>query len=175
MLFNTNKTIYLCGSMSGLKGYGAGWRKRLTKWLALYGLKVYDPCVEETAVAKEYTIPKSHRQHWEKFPQPLQEEIMKTDMRQVRRKSSFVICFFTRYSTGTVSEITEAGCYDVPTYIVTNRKLVGWPGTVSRMDGNHVFKSFDKLMQFLVFKYKLKKVKHAISSTHSSRSRSYLR
>lgn len=156
----TKKTIYLCGSMSHLKGFGMGWRRKIKKWLADRGEKCYDPCTEEVTDHYEYGIKDSQKQNWEMFPQPLQEEIMCKDLDQVGKHSKYLVCFFTRYSTGTVSELSHAFYCKVPVYIVTTRKLIGWVGTVAHADGNRVFRTFDDLKKFLASKFKLKRCKN---------------
>ncbi len=149
MIFKNKKVIYLAGSMSGMKTFGAQWRKMLRKWLAKYDLQCFDPCVDEVEFHQKYDLSKIKPHQWDKFPIPLQVEIMLNDLNQIKYRTSFIICYFTKYSTGTVSELTFAGYHDIPCYIVTSRKLSGWPLTVSKMKGNMVFKNFDELKRYI--------------------------
>ena len=151
------KKPYLCGTMSNLKDYGTGWRKEVTKWLKQYRIIAYDPCLEETKEHKKYDLTKIVKNNWEGIPQLLQEEIINKDLRQIRYFTNFIICFFTRYSTGTVSELSFALYFKIPVYFVTIRKLKGWPLTVANSEGNKIFKCFADLKRYLKIKYKLKK------------------
>ncbi len=144
-----NKTIYLCGSMSHLKGFGLEWRKNITQWFATRGAKCYDPCIEETDEHKAYNIPKDKRQCWEEFPQELQEAILRKDLEQIEHHTSYIVCFFTRFSTGTVSELAFALYHNIPVYFVTTRRLVGWPFTVAHAAGNKIFRNFKALKKYL--------------------------
>ena len=153
-------SVYLCGSMSDQKNYGREWRKRENIWLANRGISCFNPCTEEKRWTGEFDLPKNFPLHkWNRLPQPLQEKIIRADLRQVKYKTWFVLVYFTRYSTGTISEITTAFDYDVPVYFVTRRKLRGWPGTVAGKEGNRVFRTFEELHNFLSVKYRLKKIK----------------
>lgn len=153
------KIPYLAGSMTGLKGYGRPWRAALKKWLVQHHIHAYDPCIEETKEHQQYDLSSIKKHRWESFPQSLQEAILLQDLAQIEFRTNYVICYFTKYSTGTVSELTFARYLHVPVYIVTNRKLIGWPHTVGHTPGNYVFKSFKELKRFLTWKYKLKKIK----------------
>lgn len=153
------KKPYLCGTMIGKADNGAGWRKSMRRWFTQYGVSAYDPCIEESSVGKIYDIKDVGKTPWENLPQPLQEAIVKKDIRQIRYGTSCVVCYFTKYSTGTVSELTAALCANIPVFIVTSRRLCGWPGTTANCDGNRVFSSFETLKRFLVYKYRLKRVK----------------
>src|SRR3990170_3350605 len=155
MSFFDSKSVYLCGSKSNLRNYGMGWRKQIKAWLHKRGVKAYDPCIEETKEHRQYDLKKVPKHRWEKFPQPLQEKIRDKDLRQICHNTNFVVCFFTRYSTGTITELGVAGWKRIPTYIVTARRLVGWPATTADQEGNKVFRTFDELKRFLVVKYKL--------------------
>lgn len=149
-----SKSVYLAGSMIAQKRYGHVWRKQIQKWLEKNGFKVFNPCNEEMVVRKKYDLKDLPIHEWDKLPQPLQEEIIKKDLDQVGLKTRFVICYFTQYSTGTVSELSHALKHNVPVYFVTKLKLKGWPGTVSRADGNRRFKNFSDLKRFLKAKYR---------------------
>jgi len=122
---------YLCGSMSGLKDQGAGWRKKLRKWLDKQGINSYDPCIEEMEEYNDYAI--TDPSNWESIPQQLQETIIDKDLEEIKYRTDFIICYFTRYSIGMVS--------DVP--------LVGWPLTISRSKLNKVFYNFNALKKFI--------------------------
>ena len=148
---------YLCGSMTGLKDQGAGWRKKLRKWLDKHGIESYDPCKEETGEHKQYGISRKHKADWEMFPQALQERIIVKDLSEIQGKADFLLCHFTKYSTGTVSELTFAYYLGIPTYIVSDIPLVGWPGTIARAPENALFETFDELKTFLKEKYALKR------------------
>lgn len=149
------KSIYLCGSMSGMKSLGAGWRKDLQPWLEKKGLKVFNPCKEELKMRDKYKLKDLPLHDWEKLPQILQEEIMEKDLEQIWFRTRFVVCYFTKYSTGTVSELSYALLKNIPVYFVTNRRLKGWPGTVARKEGNKRFRTFAELKRFLTVKYAL--------------------
>lgn len=138
---------YLCGSMSGLKDQGSGWRKKLGKWLDKHNIKAYDPCKEELGDHTRYEI--KDKSNWESFPQDLQETIMEKDLTQIKYFSDFVVCYFTRYSTGTVSELAFAYYHGIPVYFVTDLSLRGWPLTVSRGVRNRVFNNFNDLKKFI--------------------------
>ncbi len=144
------KSVYLAGTMSNLKGFGIGWRKKIKKWLTKRDILVFDPCDEEANEHIGFKITKKNRAKWETFPQQLQEQIMLKDLEEIELGTRFIICFFTKYSTGTVSELAHAFYYRIPVYMVTNRKLLGWPGTVAHAAGNKVFKSFKALKRWLV-------------------------
>ncbi len=147
------KSVYLAGSMSGLKSLGAIWRKQIQVWLEKRGFRVFNPCIEELKHRDQYGLKDIPLSDWEALPQPLQEEIIKKDLAQVIYSTCFVICYFTRYSSGTVSELSTTLLKNVPVYIVSPRKLKGWPGTVSRCEGNKRFKDFASLKRFLAVKY----------------------
>lgn len=170
MAMFTPKSVYLCGSMSNLKTYGTGWRKKLKKWFDERRVLAYDPCTEETKEHKKYDLAKTPKHCWEKLPHPLQEEIIVKDFRQIEEKTKYVVCFFTRFSTGTVSELSLALYRNLPVYFVTSRSLKGWPYTVSKKDGNKVFKTFDDLKRFLTVKYHLKRKPNGKSTNHDSRT-----
>ena len=138
---------YLCGSMSGLKDQGAGWRKKISKWLDKHNIYSYDPCKEEGLEHARYDI--KDKSDWESFPQCLQEEILIKDLYQIKYKTDFVTCYFTRYSAGTVSELTFAFYNDIPVYIVTDVPLVGWPRTVARAYNNRLFNNFNDYKKFI--------------------------
>lgn len=147
-----SKSVYLCGSMSNLKGFGLGWRTKINKWLDNQGILCYNPCTKEMDDHVKNGVRHDEKHKWEKLPQSLQEEILCKDMDQVANKSSFIICYFTRYSTGTVSELSLALFSKVPVYFVTTRKLVGWVATVANAQGNKVFRTFKQLQKFLKVK-----------------------
>lgn len=136
-----------------MKDQGAGWRKKIRKWLDKHGIESYDPCKEEKGEHKKYGITKKNIADWEMFPQALQERIIQKDIDQIILKSDFLICYFTKYSTGTVSELTIAQYTSTPAYIVSDVPLVGWPGTVSRANSNRLFKTFKELKTFLKERY----------------------
>lgn len=138
---------YLCGSMSGLNDQGAGWRKKISKWLDKQGIHSYDPCKEESEEHDQYDT--KNKSNWESFPQPLQEKIIIKDLDQIKHKTDFITCYFTKYSTGTVSELTFAFYNDIPVYIVTDVPLVGWPQTVARAYNNRVFNNFSDYKKFI--------------------------
>lgn len=138
--------IYLCGTMSHQKNFGSVWRKKLQKWFEKHNLKVYNPCAEETKLTCQVTY------KWEKIPQADQEKIILKDLKAIQ-DSLFVVCYFTKYSTGTVSELTHALYVDSPVFFVTKRRLKGWPLTVSRSGDNRVFKTFRGLKRYLKRKY----------------------
>lgn len=142
-----NMKTYLCGSMSGLKDQGAGWRKKIRKWLDKHNIKAYDPCKEESEEHDQHDI--TNKSDWESFPQSLQEKIIIKDLAQIHYCSDFVICYFTKYSTGTVSELTFAYYHDIPVYMVTDIPLVGWPLTIARAESNRVFNNFKDLKKFI--------------------------
>ena len=147
----SNKSIYLCGSMSGLKDRGAGWRKKITKWLVKHGESVYDPCVEELDELKKHGVKKKDYGHWENFPQELQEKIIRTDLEQIRN-SKYVICYYTGPSTGTVSELTYAFVNNIPIYFVSTFAAIGWPETLMFSSQNQLFYGFKYLKFFLIEK-----------------------
>lgn len=153
------KSVYLCGSMSGLKSFGAAWRADMVKWFAQYGIKCYNPCTEEIKLHKRYKVPPAAKQHWDKLPQILQEKIIKQDASQVR-KSKYLVCYFTKYSSGTSFEVVYAALLGIPVYFITPlRNIRKWPGTIARMERNKYFNNFQQLKQFLVYKYTLRKKK----------------
>lgn len=152
-----NKKIYLCGSMTGLKHGGAGWRKSFSRWLSQRGQDCYNPCTAEAEIAKLYGVKSISSWDWNKLPQPMQEDIIRKDLNQIRYGTKYVICYFTKYSTGTVSELTWAHYFGIPIYTVTQHSLRGWPATATKTNGNAVFNNFDKLKRFLIYKYKLRK------------------
>ncbi len=135
--------------MSHLKGLGAEWRRELTNWFSKYNLRVYDPCKEEANGTLINQIKKSEWHKWDKLPQEIQESIITKDLNQINFNTNFIICYFTRYSTGTVSELTFAFYRKIPIYFVTNRRLIGWPGTIAKSEGNKIFNNFDQLKRFL--------------------------
>jgi len=142
---------YLCGSMTGLKDQGAGWRKKITKWLVKQGYKVYDPCVKELGALKTNGVTRKNYARWEYFPQKLQEHIIRTDLRAILT-SELIICYYTRPSTGTVSELTWAFYHNIPIYFVlTGSYVEGWPLTIANR--NKVFSGFADLKDFMKEKY----------------------
>jgi nucleoside 2-deoxyribosyltransferase len=134
--------------MSGLKNFGAGWRKNVRTFLEKVGHSGYDPCLEERHEHIKYNIAKDQISNWEALPQELQEEIIEKDLDAIN-ESDALICYFTRYSTGTISELTYALYQNLPVYFVTRKKLIGWVGTVSRAYPNKKFKTFKELKHFL--------------------------
>lgn len=154
----SNRSVYLCGSMSNLKSFGMGWRRKIKEYLDNHGISCYDPCVEEMDDHIKHGVKSDEKHKWEKIPQALQEKILCKDMDQVANRSKFLICYFTRYSTGTISELSLALFSSVPTYIVTTRKLIGWVSTVAHAKGNKIFRNFEELKGFLRRKYKLRRV-----------------
>lgn len=146
-----NKSIYLCGSMSGLKDRGSGWRKKITKWLVKHGESVYDPCVEELDELKNYGVKKKDRANWEAFPQELQEKIIRSDLEAISN-CKYVICYYTGPSTGTVSELTYAFIKNIPIYFVSELAAIGWPETIMFSSQNKLFYSFEYLKFFLIEK-----------------------
>lgn len=151
------KRVYLAGTMSDQKNFGAGWRSDISKWLQKYGKKCFNPCVEEVALHKKFKVKSCAKEKWDKLPQELQEKIIKQDLREVRQ-AKFVICYFTRYSTGTVTELGHAYINRVPVYAVSSRAIQKWPGTILRSRRNRVFKDWIALKRFLIIKYKLRAV-----------------
>ncbi len=143
--------------MSNLKGFGMGWRRKIKNWLQERGEKAYDPCCEETKEHKEYGITNRKKHKWETFPQRLQEDILAKDLHQIEEATKYVVCFFTRYSTGTVSELSHAFYHKIPVYIISTRRLVGWVSTVAHAQGNRLFKTFEELHNFLKRKYQLRR------------------
>lgn len=152
------KSVYLCGSMSDLKGYGESWRKVVERWLDARGVESFNPCVMEKTWSTAFDI-KEPAYKWDAMPQEFQEYTIKRDLCQIREHTSFIICYFTQYSTGTVSELTYAFELGIPIYVVTKRNIQKWPGTCVRATGNKVFKTWEELFRFLTLKYTLKKVK----------------
>jgi nucleoside 2-deoxyribosyltransferase len=150
------KKIYLAGTMSSQKNFGEEWRSNLVKWFSKYGRHCFNPCTEEIKFHKHYKIKAQNKQDWEKLPQILQEKIIKADLKQIK-KSKYVICYFTKYSTGTVSEITFAYFLNIPIYFVASRSMKKWPGTVARSKRNKVFNDFESLKRYLAIKYKMRK------------------
>ena len=138
---------YLCGSMSGLKDQGAGWRKKISKWLDKHNIDSYDPCKEELGEHYEYDI--KDKSNWESFPQCLQEKIIEKDLTEIKYNSDFIICYFTKYSAGTVSELTFAYYHEIPVYIVTDIPLMGWPLTIARAKNNRIFSNFKALKKHI--------------------------
>lgn len=155
-----SKIPYLAGTMTGLKSYGIAWRRQIKIWLKERGVECYDPCTEETSEHKKYDLKRIPKHKWEKFPQPLQEEIRDKDLNQICRDTSYIICFFTKYSTGTITELGLAGWKRIPVYMVTTRKVMGWPGTTMGQEGNRIFRTFEELKRFLLVKYSLKRLKN---------------
>ena len=133
--------------MSGLKDQGAGWRKKLRNWLDKQGINSYDPCIEEMEEYNDYAI--TDPSNWESLPQQLQETIIDKDLEEIKYRTDFIICYFTRYSTGTVSELTFAHYHQIPILMVSDVPLVGWPLTISRSKLNKVFYNFNALKKFI--------------------------
>ena len=77
-------TIYLAGTMTAQKNYGAPWRRKLGKWLVSHGQKIYDPCVEEVGEAQP---------NWELINQYDQEAIVHKDLNQIRYNTKYIICY----------------------------------------------------------------------------------
>ena len=156
-MFNL-KSVYLAGSMSGQKNYGMEWRKKTQKWLESRGLTVFNPCNYESKLLKKYKI-KADLWKWETLPLAMQEEIIVRDMEQIQKHTSFVVCYYTKPSSGTTKEMVHAWLNKIPLYIVTKRKIRGWEGTAARAAGNKKFKEWVDLFNFLAYKFKLRKLK----------------
>ena len=137
----TKKIPYLCGSMSGLKGYGKRWRNRETKWFKKHGIQVYNPCIEER-------IKPSPR--WENLWIFDQVRIIRKDLDQIKEKTSFLLVYFTQYSTGTVTEMSAACYWGIPVYVVSKRCIKGWPGTAASYGRSLQFGSFRELHRYLL-------------------------
>lgn len=152
------KRVYLAGSMVGLKGFGIGWRKDIQKWLSKYGVKVFNPCNEEVVLHKKFKVKNCAKEDWERLPQELQEKIIEQDLSQVF-SSKYVICYFTKYSTGTVTELGYAYINEIPIYAVSGRRVKKWPGTILRNRRNRCFKDWESLKRFLIIKYKMRRKK----------------
>jgi hypothetical protein len=151
------KSVYLCGSISHEKDLGNSWRRDVIKWAKKYKVTTCSPLDDECNLHKKYKL-KTSVADWESFPNPLGVAIIKKDMDKIRFDTRYVICYFTKYSTGTVSELSQAVYHDIPVYMVTKmKKLKGWPKTAVERDNSKKFKSFDELQNFLVVKYGLKR------------------
>lgn len=144
------KSVYLAGSMSGLKNFGAGWRREIQKWLEAQGEKVFNPVLEEGDKPNP---------DWESLDQGFQEAIIKKDLNQVINFTKYIICYYTQPSTGTVTELGSAFYHGIPILFVSSGAIQGWPGSISRASSSKVFKSFKALKSYLsktIYKSKIK-------------------
>lgn len=130
-------SIYLCGTMSHLKDYGSKWRDDISVFLTSLGDKVYNPCIEEGGTPE-----------WEKLPQAEQERIIIKDLDEIYNNTKAIVCYFTKYSTGTVSELTFAYYFNIPIYLISKEKPEKWPGTIINSAGNKWFSSFDDFKKY---------------------------
>lgn len=156
------KSVYLCGSMSGLRNFGAGWRKKVQSWLETRGEKVFNPVVEEGDKPNP---------DWESLDQSFQEAIIKKDLNQVINFTKYIICYYTQPSTGTVSELSAAFYNNIPCYFVKAATLKGWPRTVSKAATSRVFKTFNELFKFLGYTYYSDHVSHHTEITKRSKGK----
>lgn len=131
------KRVYLCGSMSGLKNYGAGWRKRVKKHLLSLGYEVFDPCVEEAGTPD-----------WESMTQSQREGIILKDIGYIDKQADLVVCYFTGYSTGTVSELTHAFYKGIPIHFISRRPPKKWPGTIYSSWRNDKYSTIDEFIKY---------------------------
>ena len=148
----TKKIPYLCGSMSGLKGYGRRWRARETEWFIKHGMGVYNPCVEEEVFTKfvGYFTKQTDPIKWEELDEKVQVHIIRKDLDQIKEKTSFLLVYFTQYSTGTVTEMSAACYWNIPVYVVSKRCIKGWPGTAARYGRSRQFGIFRELHRYLL-------------------------
>jgi hypothetical protein len=127
-----NKSIYLCGSMTNLADFGTGWRKDITRFLNRHfpHTPIFDPSREEGTLHQKAGITKKDRANWNKFPFEIQDIILRKDMKQVLNKTLYVLCNFTRHSTGTVSELVSAYFHKIPIVLVGKGPFKGWVRTI---------------------------------------------
>lgn len=142
-----SSSIYLCGTMSHLKDYGSRWREDISKFLVSLGDQVYNPCIEEGGTPE-----------WEKLPQAEQERIINKDLDEIFYNTKAIVCYFTKYSTGTVSELTFAYYFNIPIYLISKEKPEKWPGTIINSAGNKWFATMDDFKKWWK-KYKSFKTK----------------
>jgi hypothetical protein len=135
-----------------------GWRRKTQRWLEDRGLSVYNPCTAEAKYLKKYDV-KASPHKWESLPQAMREEIIRRDLEQVAKYTTFVVCYYTKPSSGTTKEMVHAWLHGVPLYIVTKRRIRGWEGDAARASSSKVFPEFVDLYNHLSYKYKLRKRK----------------
>ena len=156
------KSVYLAGSMSGQKNYGRAWRKGFQKWLEERKVAVFNPCQYESGILKKYGV-RADLCKWESLPIQMQLEIIQRDLKQIAESTKFVVCYYTKPSSGTTKEMVHAWMHKIPLYVVSKRRIRGWEGSVVQADNSKVFDDFIGLKNFLAYKFKLRKYKRAVS------------
>ncbi len=146
------KTVYLAGTMAGLKDLGAGWRSTEKAKLSAMGIDSFSPPENESFIVDKYKCdPYDLNTNWNKYSDKLRKEIftdiIKLDLEFIRDKSDAIVCYYTKPSTGTVSELTWAHMLGIPNYVVngSGERLPGWVLACVTKE----FKTFDALNRFL--------------------------
>jgi len=120
------KLIYLAGGMEKRADNGKTWRRLITPKLEKIGYAVFNPCLEEGGIFKNYNITPEELKKLEKsknveFFMKMGNDIGKHDLKAIEA-SDFVIVFMDESvfkSSGTVSEMTIAKLvWDKPVFVI---------------------------------------------------------
>ena len=166
----SKKSIYLCGPMSAFPRGGKKWRSDVEKFLVARGEEVFNPCTMELTRGSKYGIKNTSTGKWSDLPQPLQEDIVITDLNQVAYYTKYIVCCYPSkmmtayelFSQGTASELGTAIQFKVPVYMVLDGPIEYWAKTAVERDGSKVFSNFKQLRSHLVYKYKYRVVPKAV-------------
>lgn len=146
------KTVYLAGTMAGLKDLGASWRSELKPQLSTFKIDSFSPPENESFIVTKYKCnPYDLNSNPQKYSDKLRKEIftdiIKLDLEFIRDKSDAIVCYYTKPSIGTCSELTWAKMLGIPVYLVngSGERLPGWVLACVTKE----FKTFNALKCFL--------------------------
>lgn len=138
--------------MAGLKDLGAGWRSALKPKLLRLGIESFSPPENESFIVDKYHCnPFDLNTNWQKYSDKLRKaiftDIIKLDLEFIRDKADAIVCYYTKPSVGTVSELTWAHMLGIPNYVVngSGERLPGWVLACVTKE----FKTFESLNRFL--------------------------
>ena len=147
---------YLAGAMERAPDRGRAWREAILPLLDELGHDVFNPCVEEIAIATEEE--RSRFLEWKAAGDArflgLMRRIVAHDL-EALRGSEYVICYWdehAQWSGGTPSEVTVARVWGKPVYVVRALPLADMSSWVQGC-ATRVFDSTEELAAYLRKEY----------------------